>query len=149
MFIESYSIKTVSLIGAGIVAIVGAVPVMAPEQETTINFIERTGAFGLVVAFFIFVLYAVYLCIPRIFAYVDSSRKDFLAEIAAERIARDKSVADHREMLQAHKHDLIATMNQQTAVIQEQNHELDRIATLIEHKPCILKRTPQGDYIAP
>ncbi len=146
--IESYSLKTISLMGVTVVALAGVTP---PETvpETTVAFIERTGAFGMMVVFFLFVLYAVYLCIPRIFTYVDASRKEFMEEIKAERAARETSIKDHREMLQGHKHDLIQTMDKQTAIIEKQTEELDRIASLIEQKPCILKRTPHGDYIAP
>ncbi len=145
--IESYSIKTVSIMGVVVISALGATTDVAPES--TIAFIERTGAFGMVVIFFIFVLYSVYLCVPRIFSYVDSSQKNFLAELKAEREAREKSVGDHREMLQAHKRDLIATMDKQTDIIKEQNEELDRIATLLETKPCILHRVKHGEYIEP
>lgn len=158
MIIES-SIKSISFVAVGLVALVGATGVPS-DDDGIIAIIERTGSFGLLALFFISIIYGLQKLIPIGAEYINRNRVEFLAEIKEEREARERGakeerearergMKDHREMLQGHKHDLIATMDKQTIVIEKQTQELDRIASLIERKPCILRRTAQGDYIEP
>lgn len=136
--------KTLTLAGVGLVTLVGVAG--AVPDDSLVTSLERTGSFGLLALFFLSIIYGMKQLIPAGIAYLNSTRTEFLAELKAEREARERGLSDHRDMLSSHKHDLIATMEKQTIVIEKQNEELDRIATIFERRPCLLKKNRNEEY---
>jgi hypothetical protein len=123
--------QTLTLVGkltAGCVATATGLFMAATEfpDNGWIQGLERLGSF-LVLSFFIVSLVLIArAALPRLFDFLESTRTGFLNELAKEREARERGMDGFREMLQAHKHDLVEASKKQTDAIDNLVRELKK-----------------------
>lgn len=87
------------------------------EQQSWVVGLERMGSFALVAVFVIGTLWLIGKTLPILLQMFERTKDQFVAELQAERAAREKSVEAFREMLQSHRTETVNAIREQTALI--------------------------------
>jgi len=134
--LTSLAIKSISIGSAAMLA-VGVAGIPTGESPTWwVLFVREFGSFGVLVAFSLLVILGLRAMVPKMFDLFVGTIDAFKQEMKEERLAREKSVNDFREMLSSHKSDLGGKLIEVRQAIEDGNDINQSLVSELQKRPC-------------